>query len=132
MTYEERVIRQRDGDPRGPSGASMVRRSVIVRPSGGEMARRVVILLFGLLQVLVGARIVLLLLDAREANALVAWILQMSQLFVAPFDGIFRTDALTSGGSVLDIAAIAALVGWTVLEMIVLWTVALFRREPAA
>jgi hypothetical protein len=95
------------------------------------MGRRVVVLLFGLVQVLIGARILLLLLDAREANGLVSWILNASQLFVAPFEGILRTDALHSAGSILDLAAIVAFVGWTVLEMIVIWAVAIFRREPA-
>lgn len=102
-----------------------------VEPSGGELIRRGVVLVFGIIQVLIGLRIVLLLLNAREGNDLVSFILNMSQLFVAPFVGIFNTDALRASGSVLDIAAIAALVGWTILEAIVLWAVNLLRREPA-
>ena len=100
-------------------------------PSGAEVTRRVVVLLFGLIQIVIGARIVLLLLDAREANGLVSGILSMSQLFVAPFDGILRTDALHAAGSILDITAIVAFVGWTILEVIVIWAVGIFRREPA-
>ena len=95
------------------------------------MARRIVVLLFGLIQILIGARILLLLLDAREANALVTWILNASDWFVAPFEGILRTNALHAAGSILDLTAILAFVGWTVLEMIVIWAVAIFRREPA-
>ena len=95
------------------------------------MARRVIVLIFGLIQILIGLRIVLLLLDAREANALVSFILDLSQLFVGPFEGILRTDALRASGSILDITAIVALVGWTILEMILLWIVNIFRREPA-
>ena len=98
-------------------------------PSGAEVARRVVVLLFGLIQVLIAARFVLLLLDAREANGLVSGILNISQLFVAPFEGIFRTNALTQGGSILDIAAVVALVGWTVVEVIALWISSVVRRE---
>jgi hypothetical protein len=101
-----------------------------VAPSGGEMLRRLVVLIFGIIQILIALRIVLLLLDAREGNDIVTFILNASQLFVAPFIGIFNQDALQAGGSVLDIAAVAALVGWTVLEAIVLWAVNLFRREP--
>ena len=100
-------------------------------PSGAEQARRVVVLIFGLIQVVIGARIVLLLLDAREANGLVSGILNLSQIFVAPFDGILRTDSLHAAGSVLDITAIVAFVGWTILELIVIWAVGIFRREPA-
>jgi hypothetical protein len=100
-------------------------------PGGSELTRRIVILVFGLIQIVIGLRIVLLLLDAREGNALVSGILDVSQLFVAPFEGILRTDALSSAGSVLDVAAIVAFVGWTILEVIVLWAVGIFRREPA-
>jgi hypothetical protein len=95
------------------------------------MIRRVVVLLFGLIQVVIAARVVLLLLDAREANGLVSGILNVSQLFVAPFDGILRTDSLHAAGSVLDITAIVAFVGWTIVELIVIWVVGIFRREPA-
>jgi hypothetical protein len=95
------------------------------------MVRRIVVLVFGLIQLVIAARILLLLLDAREANALVSAILNVSQVFVAPFEGILRTDSLHAGGSVLDVSAVVALVGWTVLEVIVLWAVGIFRRERA-
>ena len=94
------------------------------------MLRRLVTLIFGIIQVFIVLRIVLLLLNAREGNGIVSFILDVSQLFVAPFVGIFNTDALHASGSVLDIAAIAALVGWTILEVVVLWAVNLMRREP--
>jgi hypothetical protein len=100
-------------------------------PGGSEMTRRVVMLVFGLVQVVIVLRVVLLLLDAREANGLVSGILNISQVFVAPFEGILRTDALTKAGSILDITAIVAIVGWTILELIILWAVGIFRREPA-
>ena len=100
-------------------------------PGGSEMTRRVVVLVFGLVQLLIGARFVLLLLDAREANGLVSAILNASQLFVGPFEGILRTDALHASGSVLDITAVVAFVGWTIVELIVIWAVGIFRRAPA-
>ena len=87
--------------------------------------------MFGLIQIVIAARIVLLVLDAREANGLVSGILNVSQVFVAPFDGILKTNALTASGSVLDIAAIVALVGWTIIEAIVITALAIFSREPA-
>jgi hypothetical protein len=100
-------------------------------PGGAEFARRIVVLLFGLVQLVIGARIILLLLDAREANGLVSGILSISQWFVAPFEGILRTDSLHAAGSVFDITAVVALVGWTALELIVLWAIGIFRRSPA-
>ena len=119
-----------------PNGAQEVvrtdsRHTTGGRPGGSELTRRVIILVFGLIQLVIGARIVLLLLDAREANGLVSGILNVSQLFVAPFEGILRTDALRAAGSVLDITAVVALVGWTVVELIAIWAVGIFRRQPA-
>jgi hypothetical protein len=107
------------------------RRSIRTGPGGSELARRIVVLVFGLIQLVIGARIVLLLLDAREANGIVSGILSVSQVFVAPFDGILRTDALHAAGSTLDLTAIVAFVGVTIIELVVLWAIGLFRREPA-
>jgi hypothetical protein len=102
-----------------------------VDPGGPERTRRVIVLVFGLIQIIIGVRFVLLLLDAREANGLVSGILNVSQLFLAPFEGILRTDSLKAAGSVLDITAVVAFVGWTVVELIVIWAIGIFRREPA-
>jgi len=143
MTEEERrtVVTQESGDTNveGPTSPPVAEsRSTVTtsrtretRPSGGELTRRVVVLIFGLIQVVIGLRILLLLVNAREANDLVSLILDVSQIFVGPFEGILRTDALNASGSTLDLAAIVAFVGWTVLELIVLWVVNIFRREPA-
>lgn len=131
MTYDERTVVHRDEDPYDDHGSAVTRRSVEMRPSGSAVAGRIVVLLFGIIQVLIILRIVLLLLDAREGNDLVAFILNMSQIFVGPFEGVLRTNALTSGGSVFDVAAVLALVGWTLLEALILAAVGVFRREPA-
>ena len=134
MTYERRVVQTDepvvDTPVAGTTRSQVVTTgTTVARPSGGELARRAVILIFGIIQILIVLRIVLLLLNAREGNDIVSFILNTSQVFVSPFNGIFNKDALAAGGSILDIAAIAALVGWTVLEWIVLWAVNLFRRE---
>ena len=138
MTYERRVVTRRDDagveEPVVTTGSAVTTGEVVERtavaPSGGEQLRRVVTLIFGIIQVLIVLRIVLLLLNAREGNDLVSFILNTSQVFVAPFIGIFNVDALKASGSVLDIAAIAALVGWTILEAIIIWAVNIMRREP--
>jgi len=118
-----------------PAGERTVRTDsheiVATGPPRPELARRIVVLVFGLIQLVIGARILLLLLDAREANGLVSAILTVSQWFVAPFEGILRTDSLNAAGSVLDITSLVAIVGWTVLELIVVWALRIFRRDPA-
>lgn len=136
MTIERRTVSQTDAQTyvepveRPATRVQSVVEKTDVQPSGGEMTRRFVVLIFGIIQIFIGLRIVLLLLNAREGNGIVSFILDVSQLFVAPFIGIFNSDSLHASGSVLDIAAIAALVGWTILEVIVLWAVNLVRREP--
>jgi hypothetical protein len=131
MTYDERVVRTTD-DPGYASDNTVVERRVSRWPSGAEFASRIVVFLFGIVQVLIILRILLLLLNAREGNDLVQWILNASQIFVAPFNGILNTDALAKGGSILDIAAILALIGWTVLEALVLAAINIFRRPATA
>jgi hypothetical protein len=137
MTVERRTVTQTDpAYPADPAYVAPGSRSTVVAetssmsPSGGEVARRLVTLIFGIIQVFIVLRIVLLLLDAREGNGIVQFILDVSQIFVAPFVGILNTDALHASGSVLDVAAVVALIGWTILEMIVLWVTNLARREP--
>ncbi len=96
-----------------------------------ELTRRIVLLVFGLIELFIGMRVVLLLLDARTTNGLVSGIMSLSGPFVAPFQGILRTNSVTTSGSVLDVAALLALAGWAVAEMVVFWVLATFRREPA-
>jgi hypothetical protein len=130
MTYDEKVVRTTD-DPVVDRGGTVVQRRVTRTPSGGELAGRVVVLLFGIVQAFIILRIVLLLLNAREGNDLVSFILNTSQLFVSPFNGILNVDNLKSGGSVFDVAALLALIGWTVLEALNLAAVGIFMREPS-
>ena len=108
---------------------SVVQESITRTPSAGEYLRRAVVFVFGLIQLVIILRIVLLLLDADRANALVRGIYDVSAVLIAPFEGILRTDAIGQNGSVLDVAAIVALIGWTILELVVLAAVGIIRRE---
>lgn len=122
-------------EPTVAAGQQTVRtdtqRTTRTGPGASEFARRVIIVVFGLIQIVIVARIVLILLDARQANDLVTAILNVSQVFVAPFEGILQADSLHAAGSTLDIAAILAFVGWTILELVLIWAVGIFRRTPA-
>ena len=135
MTMDETDRKVVTEVPTGAAGQQTVRTEIrrvsSMSPSSPELARRIIVLLFGLIQIAIGLRVILLLLNAREANDIVSGILNISQLFVAPFEGILRTNALHASGSTLDISAIVAFVGWTILELIVIWAVGIFRREPA-
>ncbi len=121
MTQEERwTTRRQVSEPDARRSEVVDTEVTTVSPSPLTIASRIVTLLFGLVQLLIGLRIVLLVLDARQSNGLVRGILDLSQVFVAPFEGILRTNAMSANGSVLDVAAIVAIVGWTIVELIVL------------
>jgi hypothetical protein len=130
---EDRVVVRRETPATysgGLVGESVEQTTVRRAPSGAEVARRVVVFIFGIIQLLIVLRIGLLLLDADRSNALVRGIYDVSAVLVAPFEGILQTDALSNNGSVLDVAAVVALIGWTILEAVILAAVSIARREP--
>ena len=112
------------------TSGSVVSETVRRTPSGGEVARRTVVFLFGIVQALIGLRIVLLLIDANQANGLVKFIYDLSGVFVGPFEGVLHTNAVQAGASILDVAALVAIVGWTILEVLVIAGIGIMRREP--
>jgi len=116
--------------PETVSQSSVVSETVTHSPSGAEVARRAVVVLFGIVQALIAIRIVLLLAWANQANELVRFIYDTSAFFIGPFEGILHTNAISAGHSVLDISALVALVGWTILEFLVIALVRIGRREP--
>jgi uncharacterized protein YggT (Ycf19 family) len=91
---------------------------------------RFVTFLFGVLQVALILRIVLLLLVANTGNDVVKLILDVTNPFVEPFRGMFQLDRVSADqGSTLDIAAIVALIGWSLVELLVLALVRVFDRR---
>ena len=99
-------------------------------PSAMTVLYRVVGLVFGLIQAVIVLRIVFLLLVANRDNGLVNAILAISEPLVEPFRGMFRLDRVTAhSGSVLDVAAVVALIGWTLIEMLVLAVIRLGSRN---
>jgi len=119
---------------REPAAASSVRTTerthVPAGPSGAAYASRIVTFLFGILQVALILRIILLLLVANPGNDVVDLILTITNPFVEPFVGMFQLDRVTADqGSVLDIAAIVALIGWTLVEALILAGIRIFDRQ---
>jgi hypothetical protein len=102
-------------------------------PSLYTVLRRLVALLFGILQGLLVLRLILLLLGANQDNAVVAFVLTVTTPFVAPFRDMFALATVeNASGSVLDVAAVIALVAWTLVELVALAIVDLARRDRAA
>jgi hypothetical protein len=130
MVDEERVVVRRSSGLPVAGSESVTQESVSRRPSGAEVARRIVVFGFGIVQVLILLRILLLLVGANDDSAIVAAIYNVSGLFVAPFDNVLGRETVRNGGSVLDVAAVVALIGWTVLEAIIVAGISILRREP--
>ena len=98
-----------------PAQASSVRTTerayVTPGPSGLTTAARVITFLFGILQA--------------------ALILNITDPFVDPFRGMFSIDRVTAGESKFDVAALVALIGWTLVEALLLAALRIFARRPA-
>jgi uncharacterized protein YggT (Ycf19 family) len=138
-TYVEREAPAADPGyvpPAQPAGSQVNVNSgpAYVDDAPGPMyyVRRVVSLLFGILAVLLGIRILLLLLVANQQNSIVEFVYDVTEPFVAPFRGIFNFDTVSpGGGSVLDIAAVVALVGWLLIYMLLMAILRLGDRRTA-
>ena len=132
---ETEIVETRTTDPYATAGT---RRSVSERivepatPGPLTVAMRVVVFAFGVLQALLILRIILLLLVANQGNDIVSFILGVTDPFVEPFIGMFDLNRVTADqGSVLDVAAIVALIGWTLVEALILAALRIFSRRPA-
>jgi uncharacterized protein YggT (Ycf19 family) len=124
-TYERPTADPSSVDPSAPEVAG--------RPAGWVMAIRILSLAFGILQTALALRILLLLLGADRSNWVVSAILGLTGPFVEPFRGMFRLDHIGAGSaSILDVSAIAAIVGWTLIEMLILAIIRLADRRTYA
>ena len=102
-------------------------------PAGpGPLAyvRRILSLLLGILAIMLGLRILLLLFVANESNNIVEFVYNVTEPFVAPFRGIFSFDQVTpGGGSVFDVAAVVALIGWLLIYLLLMAILRLGDRD---
>jgi uncharacterized protein YggT (Ycf19 family) len=124
MTYQTRVEVTEPVDP-------VVQNTVVERrtygPSPLGILERWIVFIFGLIQLLIGLRILLLLVAARGSNDIVAFIYNISEIFVAPFRGILRIEEVQAGATALDVGAIVALVGWVIVELVIIGLLRVFR-----
>jgi len=115
-------------------GAGSEHREQSVRDVGGERQQQllrilqVVRLFVGIVEALIGARIVLRFIAANPDNAVAHLVYNTSAVFLAPFFGL--TGSPAAGGSVLEIPsliamAVYAFLGWGVVQLA--WT--LFARS---
>ena len=83
--------------------------------------KQLVWLLFGMLEALIGLRVVLRLIAANPQNPFARLVYGLSGLFVWPFLGLTRTPS--ANGAVLEISSLIAmfvyaLVGWVIVQLV--------------
>jgi hypothetical protein len=86
--------------------------SITSRRTQAEVVNGVVWFIFGVLEILLGLRILFLLLGAR-ASGFAAFLYTLTAPFVAPFRGIFAAPA--AGSAYFDSAAVLAMIIYALL-----------------
>ena len=92
---------------------------------------QIIWLLFGGLEALIGIRVILMLIGANPANGFTAFVYQLTQLFLWPFQNLIANPTFqTMTLEVTSIIAmiVYALLGWLIVRMI--WVV--FYRSPTS
>jgi hypothetical protein len=110
--YRERAV--------GPAGEQVVRSEHVSVPSAADRRaatatriKQVIGFVFGAITVLLALRFVLLLLGASEASPFVRFIYGLSNLFVAPFTGIFGEPSFNA--SVLEWSSLVGIVVYSLV-----------------
>src|SRR5689334_21473435 len=74
--------------------------------------------IFGVVELLLGFRIILELFGANPRTPFVAWIYDLTKTLLYPFQGIFPSPVL-NGGFVLDIGAIIAILIYALIAYLI-------------
>ena len=102
-------------------------------PGPITVARRVVDTVFGIIEVLLILRVILLALGANSGNGLVDGIYNITEPLVAPFIGVFNINHVhPTGNSVIDVAALVAIVGWFLIGLLIDAILRVADRRPYA
>ena len=95
-----------------------------------DFAGRIVYAVIGIIQFMLGLRLVLTLLGANSSSEFVAWVYSLTSRLAAPFLGAF--PSLNLGGFVIEISIIFAMIGyaiigWLIMQLISLVSASLYR-----
>jgi len=80
---------------------------------------RVINVVVGIVELLLALRLVLEFLGANSGSSFIAWVYTASGGLVAPFQGAFPSISL-GNGSLLDFAAILAMIAYVILGWLVI------------
>ena len=82
----------------------------------------------GIVEVVLALRLASLLLGANEAAPIIALLYRVTDAILVPFAGIFGSVAL-GGGSVLDLVALTAMVGYPIGVLLITEFFGLFTKR---
>jgi len=88
--------------------------------TGYQTAERLIYFFFGALEILIAFRLVLMMTGASLSSGFVSFIYNFSQIFVLPFNGIFRTGVAQVAGStslVFEPSTLVAIIVYAVLAL---------------
>lgn len=93
--------------------ADYVVRQPVYGYSAGTVVVRVVNTLVGIIEILLGVRLVLELFGASPSAPFVAWMYDLTGALVSPFAGAFPNWII--GGFILDVTTLFAMVGYAIV-----------------
>jgi uncharacterized protein YggT (Ycf19 family) len=85
---------------------------------------------FGLIEIMIVLRIMMKMLGASTVAPFVSWLYETTEPLLAPFSGVFPTPQV-SGGFVLEISALVALVVYGLAGFLINTLVTTITRPPA-
>ncbi len=91
-------------------------------------AANLVYIIFGVIETLILLRFILKLLAANPAAGFSSFIYNITAPLVAPFQGVFPTP--TSNGSVVEVAALLAIVVYALIAWVIVRLIGLAQRGP--
>lgn len=96
------------------------KRAIAAANQNSAVARlvRIVYFLFGILELLLTARVVLLAIGANSANSIASVILSLSEPFVVLFASLFRNPVI-GRDAVLELTTIAAMIFYAVIAWLI-------------
>lgn len=79
---------------------------------------RIITIIMGIIELIIGIRIILIFFDANTFVPFVSWIYQLSNPLIAPFSGIFPIHNF-EGRFVIEISALTALIVYGLIGAVV-------------
>ena len=84
----------------------------------GTFVLRVVDTIIGIIEAMLGLRLILQLLGANPASQFIAWVYGITDSIIGPFAGAF--PALMLGGFVIEFTTIFAMIGYAIIGWLII------------